>query len=269
MMTKVYPELINSSSVQQLLDYMDINDDRTVLRPDRIMKAPKWDIDDFPQQLFKPILDQVHEHPYVVDTVLFNNIRIGLKVHADTGWDSKPEKLYKTVLIPLWFDGPSSTITFNNRWYGDMSRFGKKPVSTFFCDIPDIYGNLRPVDDIRILLEECKSTPENVNHFAVDQQFVDILESIVIKRSEPTYVPEQFTTDYNLIENYDPNLQFDEEMHKKYFKHIPIENLHGLTLESIVPWEIGSVITFDRTQLHCAGFGHKQKISVTLFTNRI
>ena len=128
---------------------------------------------------------------------------------------------------------------------------------------------MQPIDDIRVLLSQCKNDPSRVKHFAVDQTFIDELELLISKRSgaHTEFKADQFTTDYTLIENYRPDLQFDAAIHKKYLKHLPIENLHGLTIDSIVPWEVGSVITFDRTQIHCAGFGHKRKMGITFFTS--
>ena len=41
-------------------------------------------------------------------------------------------------------------------------------------------------------------------------------------------------------------------MHKKYLNHEKIDNLSGLELEFIYEWEIGSMLIFDRTNLHCS-----------------
>ena len=81
--------------------------------------------------------------------------------------------------------------------------------------------------------------------------------------------PDRRTTDYTDIEGYDPNLKFDEKIHAQYCKHIPIENLHGLTVDRIVEWKVGDVIAFDRQHLHCAGSGHSKKMGISVFTNRI
>jgi hypothetical protein len=268
-MVKVYPNLVSQEQIQLFLDYMDLDDCRTDARPDVRSKDPRWDIDEFPQQQIKSILDQVLDRPYRVETVLFNDSRISFKLHADTGAGAAHEKIYKNVLIPLWFDGPSSTVIFDNYWYGPNSRFGRRAVSPFFYNLPDQSGQMQPVEDIRVLLSQCKNNPATVKHFTVDAEFIKDLEILISKRSgtNKEFKVDNFVTDYNLIGNYNPELIFDSETHEKYLKHIPIENLHGLTVDSIVEWQLGSVMTFDRSQIHCAGYGHTRKIGITFFVS--
>ena len=45
---------------------------------------------------------------------------------------------------------------------------------------------------------------------------------------------------------------FDTEIHKKYLQHERIENLKGLEVELIYEWEVGSMLIFDRSHLHCS-----------------
>jgi len=268
-MVKIFSNIVSQEQIKIFLDYMNCNDVRTDSRPDVRSKNPRWDIDKFPQLEIKSILDQVLDQPYQIETVLFNDSRISFKLHADTGAGAEHEKIYKNVLIPLWFEGPSSTVIFNNNWYGPNSRFGRIPVSPYFYNLPDKTGKMQPVDDIRSLLEQCKNSPENVEHFLVNNQFINELELLVVKRSgiSDNFKVDGFVTDYTLINNYDPELTFNKDTHEKYLKHIPIENLHGLTIETIADWQLGSVITFDRSQIHCAGHGHTRKIGITFFVS--
>ena len=45
---------------------------------------------------------------------------------------------------------------------------------------------------------------------------------------------------------------FDRKNHKKYLSHEKIENLSGLEIDLVYEWEIGSMLIFDRTRLHCS-----------------
>ena len=45
---------------------------------------------------------------------------------------------------------------------------------------------------------------------------------------------------------------FDEKIHRKFLTHEKIENLIGLEVELIYEWEVGSMLIFDRTNLHCS-----------------
>jgi hypothetical protein len=65
------------------------------------------------------------------------------------------------------------------------------------------------------------------------------------------------------------NKKFDEEVHRKYLDHEKIENLVGLEIELIYEWEVGSMLIFDRTNLHCSSSVIEgKKIGLTTFTKK-
>ncbi len=65
------------------------------------------------------------------------------------------------------------------------------------------------------------------------------------------------------------NKKFDEEIHKKYLNHEKIENLVGLEIELVYKWELGSMLIFDRTNLHCSSSVIEgKKIGLTTFTKK-
>jgi len=86
-------------------------------------------------------------------------------------------------------------------------------------------------------------------------------------------VPESYynksLTDYSDIINY-TDKPFDKEMHEKYLSHIPIEALHGLTVEKVVSWTPGNAIIFDMGRIHSASNfitqDIKYKIGYSIFT---
>ena len=62
---------------------------------------------------------------------------------------------------------------------------------------------------------------------------------------------------------------FDKEAHEKYLKHEKIENLSGLEIEFVYEWELGSMLIFDRTNLHCSSSKIEgKKIGLTTFTKK-
>ena len=62
---------------------------------------------------------------------------------------------------------------------------------------------------------------------------------------------------------------FDVEIHKKFLNHEKIENLVGLEVELIYEWEVGSMLIFDRTNLHCSSSVIKgKKLGLTTFTKK-
>ena len=62
---------------------------------------------------------------------------------------------------------------------------------------------------------------------------------------------------------------FGKEEHEKYLKHEKIENLSGLEIDLVYEWEIGSMLIFDRTRIHCSSsLIDGKKIGLTTFTKK-
>ena len=62
---------------------------------------------------------------------------------------------------------------------------------------------------------------------------------------------------------------FNKEYHERYLKHEKIDNLSGLEIDLIYEWEIGSILIFDRTRLHCSSsLIEGKKIGLTTFTKK-
>tara|TARA_B100001063_G_scaffold239226_1_gene262517 strand:- start:358 stop:1065 length:708 start_codon:yes stop_codon:yes gene_type:complete len=62
---------------------------------------------------------------------------------------------------------------------------------------------------------------------------------------------------------------FNKEHHKKYLLHEKIDNLSGLEIDLVYEWELGSMLIFDRTRLHCSSsLIEGKKIGLTTFTKK-
>jgi hypothetical protein len=65
------------------------------------------------------------------------------------------------------------------------------------------------------------------------------------------------------------NKPFNKSDHEKYLTHEKIENLSGLEIDMVYEWELGSILIFDRTRLHCASsLIDGKKIGLTTFTKK-
>jgi len=65
------------------------------------------------------------------------------------------------------------------------------------------------------------------------------------------------------------NEPFDKKNHEKYLKHEKIENLSGLEIDIVYEWELGSILIFDRTRLHCSSSKiDGKKLGLTTFTKK-
>ena len=65
------------------------------------------------------------------------------------------------------------------------------------------------------------------------------------------------------------NKPFSTEDHKKYLQHEKLNNLVGLEIDLVYEWELGSMLIFDRTNLHCSSSKIEgKKIGLTTFTKK-
>jgi len=65
------------------------------------------------------------------------------------------------------------------------------------------------------------------------------------------------------------NEPFNKSDYDKYLKHEKIENLSGLEIDMVYEWELGSMLIFDRTRLHCSSSViDGRKIGLTTFTKK-
>jgi len=70
------------------------------------------------------------------------------------------------------------------------------------------------------------------------------------------------------IEMYEKK-PFNKENHEKYLKHEKLDNLSGLEIDLVYEWELGSILIFDRTRLHCSSSKiDGKKIGLTTFTKK-
>ena len=70
------------------------------------------------------------------------------------------------------------------------------------------------------------------------------------------------------IEMYEKK-PFNKEDHEKYLKHEKLDNLSGLEIDLVYEWELGSILIFDRTRLHCSSSKIEgKKIGLTTFTKK-
>jgi hypothetical protein len=265
-MTEIHENVLSNEEIQTLLDWFYQQDELVDDRLDVRSKAPAWQSQDWPKALIKRVLDQILDEPYSVELTWFYSSRISLRLHVDSG-DADGQRPYKNIIIPLLVEGPASTVIFDNHWPGAHTRFGRVIPSPFAYALPDRSGNLRQIEDLRQLLEQCRTG--TVQDFEVTDDFVQLLERLIQVRSgNLNRPPDGFVSDYSEIGNYQPDTLFDPETHAQYLAHVPIENLHGLTVETVAHWRPGTAITYDRNQLHCAGSGHRLKIGITIFTYR-
>jgi hypothetical protein len=256
-----FDSVLSDSDIRILLDYERIDDNATDSRPDVRSKTPIWNQDDFPQDILTKTLDEILPDPYTVEVVLFYRSRISFRLHTDSG-NCLNDSVYRNVLLPLDFKGSATTILFDNYFRGAATRFARSNIAPYRYNLPDRQGKFVWVDDIRLLLEKCCTSPETIKDFDVTEKFISDLEQLIEKRKNAN----SRTSDYSLISDHKQDQDIDEEIYQKYLHHMPREDLKGLTVQKIYHWKKGGALTWPRTQLHCAGAGHEEKIGISIFT---
>ena len=108
-----FENVLSNEDLIGLNEYEMIHDERTDARPDVVSKHPRWDVYEWPQHIVKKALDRCLDYEYEVEEVIFNRSKISFRLHADSGKDERARRGH-AVLIPLYTDGPSHTVFFDN-----------------------------------------------------------------------------------------------------------------------------------------------------------
>lgn len=221
-MVTVYKNQLTSDAVRKLIDYLDCEDSRSDIRPGISSKHPRWDIDDWPQNIVSECIDTLIDYQWAVDElVIFSTYNHAQSPHVDSHREWPASMLGPAFLFPLEFSPRASTVFFDNYWTGTTAKFSKQAAK--------------------------KSINSNPTALGRAQDLVSDYTDIVNINDQP----------------------FDETMYYQYLDYLPLEDLHGLTVDTVVDWHVGDVISWDRTQLHCSSSQHHYKKYLTVFTYKL
>jgi len=268
-MINIHDKVLDNFQIKILLDYFNSDDDTVDARPDVRSKHPIWNKSIWPENIIKQVLDNILDYEYIVEEIVFFQSKISYSLHVDSG-KSDLSRNGHVIIFPLALNGIGTTALFNNFWNKDSVRFSKVPLEPFEYNLPNKFGSFTYVKDLRKLLTECVNNPCSVNDFKVTAEFISTLEYLIDARQDKkTSKVDGRCYDYTDMINWKTDIKFDKTIHQQHLTHIPIETLHGLTLNSIVYWNLGDCFSFERTRIHCAGSGHKEKTGLTIFTQRV
>lgn len=268
-MIDIHNNVLNSIQIDDLLTYFNVEDDTVDARPDVRSKHPIWNQTQWPQHIIKSVLDNILDYNYVVEEIVFFQSKISYSLHVDSG-KSKYSRDGNVVIFPLKLDGIGTTVLFNNFWNKDSTRFSKVKIEPFEYNLPNKFNELTYVKDLRELLSQCVKSPSSVADFIVTAEFIDtVLYLIEARQDKKTSKVDGRCYDYTDMINWNKNQLFDKTIHQQHLSHIPIETLHGLTINSIIHWNLGDCFSFERSRVHCAGSGHKEKTGLSIFTQRV
>ena len=200
--------------------------------------------------------------------------RYPLRLHVDTGKNPN-DVIYKNVVVPLEIiydlkqsmHKPPNSMVFKNRWYNESALLTKHTNSKYDFIIKDFNNNF--VDIINIL--DFKEKIQNISNetfsydgkkFLVNQKFKEYIDNLSKTKRY------NIRTDKHIVNNKD----FDKNDYEKYMTHQPYEDCRSLEIDKVISWDIGSLIYWDRTRIHCSdNFLRSNVISktfVALFTSK-
>tara|TARA_Y100000780_G_C13579839_1_gene376296 strand:+ start:19 stop:921 length:903 start_codon:yes stop_codon:yes gene_type:complete len=248
------------NEIKELLEYLRSMKNKSVGKSKLVDREESTKIFfDFNQSDFlKKIKIKIEEHigkffvndfqPHIITT------RYPLRLHVDTGKNPN-DVIYKNVVVPLEitydlkkdFHKPPNTVIFKNRWYNRSALLTKQTSNNYDFIIKDI--NNKFVDIINIL--DFKEKIQNVSNgpfsydgkkFLVNNKFKEYIDGLSkTKRYNAR-------TDKHIVNNKD----FNKNDYEKYMSHQPYEDCKSLEIDKVVSWDVGSLITWNRTRIHCS-----------------
>ena len=268
------------NEIKELLEYLRSMKNKSVGKSKLVVREESTKIFfDFNQSDFlKKIKIKIEEHigkffvndfqPHIITT------RYPLRLHVDTGKNPN-DLIYKNVVVPLEitydlkkdFHKPPNTVIFKNRWYNRSALLTKQTSNNYDFIIKDI--NNKFVDIINIL--DFKEKIQNVSNgpfsydgkkFLVNNKFKEYIDGLSkTKRYNAR-------TDKHIVNNKD----FNKNDYEKYMSHQPYEDCKSLEIDKVVSWEVGSLMTWDRTKIHCSDNFLKNNVTsktcMALFTSK-
>ena len=63
----------------------------------------------------------------------------------------------------------------------------------------------------------------------------------------------ELSHDYSDLVGY-TDQPFDSDVWVEHLQHHPIEMLHGFSFAASVPWNIGQVVMFETSRIHCSSY---------------
>jgi hypothetical protein len=273
-MVEVFRDVLDSQALNGLVTYFKIKDTDLDARPDVISKSPDPNSDTWPAHHVRHALDQILDRDYHIEEALFHESWTRYHLHADTARGQDQQPLYKAVLFPLTFAGTAGTVFFKNHWSGPSAKFTKATYNKWQYRLPNRHGSETVVPDLREIRDRARSGDTALaEEFVLDHDFLDMLDHLIRVRDDSNQsnafrpiLRHEWINDYSQVQGAN-DIAFPEHLRESYCRHVSAEDLHGLTFDQYVPWQMGSAIVFDRTQIHCTGNGDLGKLGLTVFTN--
>ncbi len=268
-MVKIYQQILKKEHLQLLIDYFKIIDDRIDSRPDVVSKHPRWNVDNWPQNIVSDLLNSVLDYEYEAEEIIFFKSKISYKLHVDSG-NSQKSKEGHVLIFPLEVNGGiGKTVIFNNTWDFESTKFSKQQSNPLEYTLQNKNGDWTYIENLEIFLQRCLKYPDQIKDFTVNEEFISTLKYLIEARTNKKISQvDRECNDYSKIKSWNPNLKFNKTLHQTHLSHIPIESLHGLTINSVIFWNPGDCIMLDRNLIHSSGSGHDEKLGLTIFTKR-
>ena len=180
--------------------------------------------------------------------------RFPLRLHVDTGKNPN-DIIYKNVVLPLEiiydlkkdFYKPPNTVIFKNKWYEKSALLTKQTSSNYDFIIKDINNKFVDIINILDFKDKIEKNPDGPfsydgKKFLLNEKFREYIDNLSKSKRYNT------RTDKHIVNNKD----FDKSDYEKYMTHQPYDDCKSLEIDKVINWEIGSLITWNRSRIHCS-----------------
>ena len=251
---------LDSAEIKTLLEYLrnlknkSVGESKLVDREESTKIFFDFNQSEFLQKLKNKIADQIGEffvndfQPHIITT------RFPLRLHVDTGKNPN-DIIYKNVVVPLEiihdlekdFYKPPNTVIFKNKWYDRSALLTKQTSSNYDFIIKDINNKFVDIVNIHDLKEKIKNVNKGPfsygdKKFIINDKFKEYIDNLSkTKRYNAR-------TDKHIVNDND----FKKSDYEKYMTHQPYEDCQSLEIDKIIDWEVGSLMTWDRSRIHCS-----------------
>lgn len=251
---------LDNNETKTLLDHLrnlknkSVGESKLVDREESTKIFFDFDQTEFLKKLKIKIQDQIGEffvndfQPHIITT------RFPLRLHVDTGKNPN-DIIYKNVVVPLEivYDSkkdikkPPNTVIFKNKWYDRSALLTKQTSSNYDFIIKDINNKFVDIVNIHNLKEKIKNATNGPfvydgKEFLISDKFKEYIDSLSkAKRYNAR-------TDKHIINNN----EFNKSDYEKYMTHQPYEDCQSLEIDKVISWDVGSLMTWDRSRIHCS-----------------
>jgi hypothetical protein len=196
-----------------------------------------------------------------------------VRLHADTG-KNPDDVIFKNMIIVLDIKyknknkkKPPNTIIFGNRWYGKSTLFSRKQIKTTDHIVKDVNKKFIDILDVADFYEKIKNANNKAikyknNKFLINNHLIKEIRTL-LKTKRINQRSNRYIT---------KGKKMDKKFYNNYLSHLDYRDCDDLKDPVVFSWEIGDLMYWSRTNIHCSDNYLKNNVEsktfLTFFTSK-